>query len=93
MVSKITIFEPHFDDAQFGPSVMDSETASESTEPDVRTGDAEGSRGPSAGRTVFVLGAVAAGLLAGLAAVRRARRADPESVEIEERTADEIAAE
>jgi hypothetical protein len=93
MASKITIVEPHFDDAQFGPSAMDVESESESTEPDVEAGVAERSRGPSAGRAVFVLGALAAGMLVGLAAVRRARRTDPETVEIEERPVDEVAAE
>lgn len=88
MVSKITIFEPHFDGAQFGPASLPSdEPAVESDAPDANVAVESEPRGRSLGRSVLVIGGIVAGLLIGMRAIRRARTTEPESVEIEERSA------
>lgn len=80
MVSKITIFEPHFDGAQFGPASVGNDHPEETT-----VEEAEETRGRSRGRTILGLGFVSLALLAGVVAARRIRSgtADTESVEIE----------
>lgn len=88
MVSKITIFEPHFDGAQFGPaSLPTDEPAVGSEAPDADVAIESKSRGRSLGRSVLVIGGIAAGLLIGMKAIRRTRTTEPESVEIQERSA------
>ncbi|MFW6448015.1 MAG: hypothetical protein ACOC0X_00580 [Halobacteriota archaeon] len=75
MVSKITIFEVHFDDARFGPTLArsdDEETTVESAEEDAT------SRSPLPGVLALLGVAIAVGVL-----VRRRRRTDDEQVEIE----------
>jgi hypothetical protein len=64
MVQKITLFEPHFDGAQFGPSVMggaddDTEEAAESTDIEVSGDEAEATSGGSRLRRVFTFVVVA----------------------------------
>lgn len=82
MVSKITLFEPHFDGAQIGPETMETGTPSE-TAP---TGDSELSTSESATlgtgsktarmprlRTLVGVGVFVSALMAGLFAWRRFR--------------------
>lgn len=88
MVSKITIFEPHFDGAQFGPASLSSnEPTVESDAADADVAIESKSRGQSLGLPALVIGGIAAGLFVGLRAIRRSRTTEPEFVEIEERAA------
>lgn len=85
MVSKITIFEPHFDGAQFGPTSLSSdEPTVESDVPDADVAVDSKSRSQSLGLLVLVIGGIAAGLLIGMRAIRRSRTTEPEFVEIQE---------
>jgi len=88
MVSKITIFEPHFDGAQFGPaSLSGEEPAVESDDPDADVAVESKSRGRSLSRFALVIGGIAAGLLLGMGAIRRTQTTEPESVDSDERSA------
>jgi hypothetical protein len=88
MVSKITIFEPHFDGAQFGPASLPTDEPGVGSEtPDADVAVESKSRGRPLGRSVFVIGGIVGGLLIGMRAIRRIRTTEPESVEIEERSA------
>lgn len=87
MVSKITIFEPHVDGAQFGPASMDvdrdnieesgEELIAENTEERIEANDEERidkrrSR-RSRGRRILGAGVVSAALLAAIVVARRFR--------------------
>lgn len=74
MVSKITIFEPHFHDAQFGPTVHQTDTEDPEA---VATGEQadEESTGRSRLAPVLVLAIVA---VAGIAIARRLRGGEAE---------------
>lgn len=88
MVSKITIFEPHFDGAQFGPASLPTDEPTVGSEaPDADVAVESKSRGRSLGGSVLVIGGIVAGLLIGMRAIRRTWTTEPESVEIEERSA------
>lgn len=91
MVSKITVFEPHFDNAQFGPFSKGRDEA----EHDAEQGSEDGSNGTeqagsdrrrSLVRSVIAVGAVVALLVAGYLLVRRKRAESVEFVDIEETT-------
>lgn len=90
MVSKITIFEPHFDGAQFGPaSLPGDDPAVESAVPDAGVNTESETSGSSVGRPLLLIGAMAAGLFLGLRVVRRRMASESDPVEIEEREAEE----
>lgn len=96
MVRKITIFEPHFEDVQFGPTslegvqmdsvaeAVDPEAAAEMEEPgaaDVESMD--GGAGRSLPRRLLPIGALLAAIaIAGLA-LRRRNAEDAEPIEID----------
>lgn len=89
MVSKITIFEPHFDGAQFGPaSLPGDDAAAESPVRDAGVASDSETSGRSVGRRLFLVGALAAGLFLGLRAVRRQMGRETEPVEIEKQESD-----
>lgn len=82
MVSKITIFEPHFDGAQFGPtSIGDEESPAEQAPEEIAESEP---RGRSPGRAMLAVGGITMGLLLGFAALRRARSSESEPLEIED---------
>lgn len=62
MVSKITLFEPHFDGAQFGPASLDAPIASAGDEPTGESAPAATSESTASGgksrRTMALQGAV-----------------------------------
>lgn len=89
MVSKITIFEPHFDGAQFGPTSIESGESMDDAE--AASEDAEDAQGRSLLRIAALFGAIIVGLVVGLRMIRRTEVMDTESVEIEEHAADEMA--
>ena len=59
MVSKITLLEPHFDGAQFGPATVDIPTPGGEDETEQREADGEESKSPLVtvlqGTTVFLV--------------------------------------
>lgn len=77
MVSKITIFEPHFDGAQFGSTTLDS---SEST---AQSQEGEDDQSGIRGRTIVGTGSISLGILIVLLVVRRVKIGALEDVEIE----------
>ena len=83
MVSKITIFEPHFDGAQFGPASLPNDgDTDEPTAPAVE--DTAQSTGRSRGRSILVGGAaLSIALLIGFVAARRSLQPAGEAVEDE----------
>ena len=90
MVSKITIFEPHFDGAQFGPtSIVGDESSPETTGSATADPDVEGSRRGSRLLAMVALGGLATVLFVGVMALRRRRSTDSmqdvEAVDVEER--------
>ena len=104
MVSKITLFEPHFDGAQIGPEAIGTETmakTADSTDADAATTDSE-SRLPDPTtrmpriRTLVVAGVLISAVLSGVLAWRRFRGQDESEDEpaatavVEERLADAI---
>lgn len=85
MVSKITIFEPHFDGAQFGPASLESdEPAVETDVTEDETATEVETRGRSLGRSLMGIVGIGAGLMIGIRIIRRTRSKKSESVEIEE---------
>lgn len=78
MVDKITIFEPHFDGAQFGPSSM---ARPETTTSDDTTTSAESAGGRRLAGMLALVGTVVS--LVAVAAVVYRRR-DSHDIEIEE---------
>lgn len=91
MVSKITIFEPHFDNAQFGPASSGSKRAEHHAEQDSDEGgngteQAGSDRGRSFVRPVIAVVVAVALLAAGYLLVRRKRAEPVEFVDIEETT-------
>jgi hypothetical protein len=108
MVSKITLFEPHFDGAQFGPETIGTEDSSETGEPVDSDSTASSSMGlerPSITsrrtriRTLVGVGVILSALMTGLLAWRRFQGRSEDEDEtatdpmIEERHAEEISAE
>ncbi len=94
MVSKITIFEPHFDGAQFGPtSIVGDEPRPEAA----ADAGVEGSRRRSRMVAMVSFGGLAAVLLVGVMALRRRRNTDSmpgmEDVDVGERSLEEPATE
>ena len=83
MVSKITIFEPHFDGAQFGPASLPNDgDTDERTAPAVEGAAQSSAR--SRGRSILVGGAaLSIALLIGFVAARRALQSAGESGEDE----------
>ncbi len=81
MVSKITLFEPHFDGAQIGPAALGIDPSSEEQAGEAETETSGSGIGAAApvfshlprARTVIGTGMVAAGLLAGVVVWRRFR--------------------
>jgi hypothetical protein len=85
MVSKITVFEPHFDGAQFGPaSLPGTEAGVQSAAPDAEMPSESEASGRSVGRPLVLIAAIVAGLFLGLRAVRRRMASETEPVEIDE---------
>lgn len=81
MVTKITLFEPHFDGAQFGPTSLpddllpgatatDEDASAESTG---ETAEIESGTGFGRMRLLAAVGAMTVGVLVGAFAVRRLR--------------------
>jgi hypothetical protein len=90
MVSKITIFEPHFEGAQFGPaSLPGHEPAVASAAPDADVTAETEVGAQSVRRPLLLIGAMAAAFLLGLRAIRRRMARETDAVEIEERDTDE----
>lgn len=77
MVSKITIFEPHFDGARFGPAMVEGDDETET--PATEAAEASRTRSPLPGLLALVGIVVAIGLLAR----RRGRSRDAARVDIE----------
>lgn len=94
MVSKITIFEPHFDGAQFGPASMGvggdniEEHAEDLIEANAEDLIDERSPRRSRGRRILGAGVVSAVLLAAVVGARRFRKGarvhDDPAVELEQ---------
>ena len=88
MVSKITIFEPHFDGAQFGPASIGSDA------PDGQEVDPEAeqlttqSTGPSRLRLLLGAGGLSFGLLLGFLTARRLRTEPMEAIDFEDQPED-----
>lgn len=98
MVSKITIFEPHFDGAQFGPASFEGgESPVEATESDADVPVPEAARKRRRAWPVFAVAGLAVGLFVGMRALQRIRNADAnadlEAVEIDEHPVEELATE
>jgi hypothetical protein len=88
MVSKITIFEPHFDGAQFGPASISGEKSElDSAEP--VTDEEEGRRGFSPPPTLVIAG-IAVGILIGVKALRSRATDESELVTNEEQPAEAV---
>ncbi|MFB6085913.1 MAG: hypothetical protein ABEJ84_03770 [Halodesulfurarchaeum sp.] len=78
MVSKITLFEPHFDGAQIGPASLgtegtDLELGESAREHDSATREPTASSRPPRARLLGGVAGVTVGLLAGLLAWRRVK--------------------
>lgn len=101
MVTKITLFEPHFDGAQFGPTslpddILPGDTATDEDESADPQSETESGTGLGRMRLLAAVGALTAGLLAGAFAVRRLRgRGTPEEdtadTDIETESEEELA--
>ena len=87
MPEKITLFEPHFHDAQFGPTV----TTEKSAEDEQAGGTDESTPSRSGGRLRYLL--VAAAIAAvGYAVYRRVTGEEPFEIEVEEYETEEATA-
>lgn len=84
MVSKITLFEPHFDGVQLGSPSMEREDSPDEGATSA-TEEEGGSGGRSRRRTVLV-GVLLLALLAGIAVARRARTTEEQTTDVESRT-------
>lgn len=91
MVSKITIFEPHFDGAQFGPATLQTDSDEEGAETSPAHADDEAA-GVNPAYLVLgsVLLAVFAAIVARAASRRRAEAPSTDADAPEHETADEI---
>ncbi|MFP4625575.1 MAG: hypothetical protein ACLFNI_03165 [Natronomonas sp.] len=82
MVTKITLFEPHFDGAQFGPTSLPDDLVPGATASDddsdvdesSETAEPESGSGMSKLGLVLAAGGVTLGMFVGALAVRRLRR-------------------
>ncbi len=74
MVSKITILEPHFDGAQFGPASLGEAEPDEEEEVEAEGG--------SRARPLVAIGVLVLGVLAAVAARRRLGGVDTEEVSL-----------
>ncbi|MFB6073547.1 MAG: hypothetical protein ABEJ89_00885 [Haloarculaceae archaeon] len=81
MVQKVTIFEPHFDGASFGPTFGESETTDEAVDEEAVVEAEAESGGFPLGRVVLMLGVSA---VATVVARRLARRFGGEASEDED---------
>lgn len=83
MVSKLTIFEPHFDGAQFGPASIESDVA-EPTEmsPDTsaETSDQDGG---SRGRSLLIAGLITTAIVVAVAMKRKASKNKQPTLEVD----------
>lgn len=83
MPNKITLFEPHFHDAQFGPTVHEAGTTESDDQPreEAQETDADASGGRSKLK-LLLFAAIAAGI--GFAAYRRLAGNDAFEIQVEE---------
>jgi len=88
MVTKITLFEPHFDGAQFGPaSIPGGDPGDENDSADRE--DANQSESRSGGRPIKLAGlAILVALIAGIVARRFRSESKPERGEIDDQSTD-----
>lgn len=91
MVSKITIFEPHFEDVQFSPALTEAlDDDGEDSEPHEEVdSEIDTETGRSRVGRIIGLGIVGAGLLLVGVAVRRLRSDDAEAIDIDATAAEE----
>lgn len=87
MVEKITLFEPHFDGTQFGPTVGDdagerSPTGNAETTVAAESDETARPSGSRAGRFLVAVGAIAVLAAMGRFAVRRFRVADDDGEDV-----------
>lgn len=84
MVTKITIFEPHFDGAQFGPASLGEQDRGDTAESTAETHtDSHDAGERSRIRSVLLLGGVVAAVLIGSTILRRRRQNRSDTVENE----------
>jgi hypothetical protein len=94
MVSKVTIFEPHFDGAQFGPASIPGEMVDVDS-PGPITGEEEREKGPRgvSPRSAVLVGGLVLGILVGVKTLRSRETDESEPVTNEEQPAEAVPAE
>lgn len=93
MVTKLTIFEPRFDGARFGPTGFGQAEPEEEANPEPTASTEEPTPTRSRGRRLLRWGFFMGLLAVGLYAVRRSRRSGMEEYAIEEHRTEGIPAE
>ena len=92
MVSKITIFETHFDGAQFGPTTVGSEESASAAATPTAGERSDQAAGRSRTRSVLAVGGLLLVAVLGVVAARRIREKDQDRSSTDDRPADEIPA-